>query len=796
MRITALVFKGSLLLCPLLLTSCGVWDFFSAYFNTYYNAQRQFDEAVEEVWALPETRETGRNMLAVPAHGQTARVKFTSVIEKCSKLLQYHPESNLVDDALFMIGRSYYYQAEYQQAQRKFRELLDGYPASDLVPQTKVLLAYTLYRIPETKQAETLALQVLEEATAREDDAIIADAALVLGQIALDAKEYKVAREYFIKVSEMGAHGDKRAQATLKVAEMYAEEGEYALAQEAYLRARGLSSGYVGEYRGLVGAARMLGRQEHYDQALDALIALRENSNYREFFGEVDVEIGHVFQEKGDLEGAIDQYRYVDTAYARTEHAANANFALGTIYESTLHLYDSAKVAYDRGRGAPSQTLVMPQLIRKSEYLGKYLQYSKEVRRLDSTLQVLLMPPDTARISRKESLADSTKTTDSTDTLRAGALRSQTAAPDTETHAPAAVEEAEREKARRSDDLSPRTARAARLIETTPTVLPDSQRARAQAAPPQHPDSVRARLATALDDLAGVMYISMGLSDSARFYYQRITREFPQSRVAPRALYVLARIAAEDSTTSSTVADSLYRLLIDRHPDSEFADEAHRMLGLPVAHTSTDLAERSYSRATELLASGKARAAIDTFVTVAAAYPQSPVASRALYAAGWTYEYRISLPDSAAAVYERLVNRYPASPLAKKVQPVVQEVVAMRRQALEKAYADSVAKAKAAADKARADSISRAGPAAGKALADSIAKTTLPAERPPADTTAVDSTAKATPVVAPDTLRKKEISTEEKERLMEQRRRERGRPATPDTTTSRPNETKEEKPID
>jgi TolA-binding protein len=123
------------------------------------------------------------------------------------------------------------------------------------------------------------------------------------------------------------------------------------------------------------------------------------------------------------------------------------------------------------------------------------------------------------------------------------------------------------------------------------------------------------------------------------------------------------------------------------------------MLGLPVAHTSTDLAERSYSRATELLASGKARAAIDTFVTVASAYPHSPVASRALYAAGWTYEYRVSQPDSAAAVYERLVNRYPASPL--EVQPVVQEVK-MRRQALEKAYAIPVY-AKAAGDKARAD---------------------------------------------------------------------------------------------
>ncbi|MCC6398507.1 MAG: tetratricopeptide repeat protein [Bacteroidetes bacterium] len=790
MRITAFVFKSSLLLCPLFLSSCGVWDFFSAYFNTYYNAQRQFDEAVEEVWALPETRETGRNMLAVPAHGQTARVKFTSVIEKCSKLLQYHPESNLVDDALFMIGRSYYYQAEYQQAQRKFRELLDGYPSSDLVPQAKALLAFTLYRIPETKAAETLALEVLEEATARDDDAIIAEAALVLGQIALDAKDYKAAREFYAKVSEMGNHGDKRAQATLKVAEMYAEEGEYALAQEAYLRARSLSSGYVGGYRGLFGAARMQGRQKHFDEALDALVALRENSNYREFFGEVDVEIGHVFRDKGDLEGAIDQYRYVDTAYARTEHSANANYALGAIYEDTLHLYDSAKVAYDRGRGAPTQSLIMPQLVRRSEYLGKYLQYRTEVRRLDSTLQVLLMPPDSASISRHDSLAGPA------DTLNAGALRSQTTPPDSEAHPPTATQEDQRVTAGRSDDLSPRTARRARLIESTPPVVPDSQRVRAPAAPPQHPDSVRARLATALDNLAGVMYINMGLSDSARFYYQRITREFPQSNVAPRALYVLARIAGEDSTASSGVADSLYHLLIIRHPDSEFADEAHRMLGLPVAHRSTDLAERSYSRATELLASGKTRAAIDTFVTVASTFPQSPVASRALYAAGWTYENKVLLPDSAAAVYERLVNRYPASPLAKKVQPAVQEVVAMRRQALEKAYADSVAKAKTAAEKARADSIARSGPAAGKAPVDSVANGKAPTEKPPTEKAVVDSTAKAAPVVAPDTLKKKEMSTEERERLMEERRRERAKPAAPDTSSSRPNETPEEKPID
>ena len=51
------------LLALVLFPSCSVWDYFSAYFNTYYNAQHDYAEAVEDVWSMPETKETGRNML-------------------------------------------------------------------------------------------------------------------------------------------------------------------------------------------------------------------------------------------------------------------------------------------------------------------------------------------------------------------------------------------------------------------------------------------------------------------------------------------------------------------------------------------------------------------------------------------------------------------------------------------------------------------------------------------------------------------------------------------------------------
>ncbi len=634
MRTLVQLLRPFLLLSLIFLSSCGVWDFFAAYFNTYYNAKRLYDEAQEEVWNQPEYRGTGRNLLLPLNVGQATRVKFTSVIEKCSKLLQYHPEANLVDDALLMIGTSYYYQGEYQKAERKFRELLDGYPTSDLVPRTRILLAYGYYNMREFQQASATAAEILEEATKQDRPGIVADISLLLGQIAGDEKNLVQARDAYLRAGENADNADKRAQAYLKAANVLSQLGDYTGAEQAFRRSRSLSSFYVGEYRGLFGAARMQSKQGNYNEALDEFVDLRENANYREFFGEIDVEIGHVHRDHEEIEAAIDQYRYVDTAYARTESATNANYALGIVYEDSLHLYDSARVAFDRGRLGPPQALVMPEVVRRADYLGRYLKYSHEVVKLDSTLAALLAPRDSTSTPIDTTIHDSTKT----------AVRDSTLKP-------------------------------------------------APPVPRLEPDTVRVRLATALDDLAGVLYTNMGLPDSARYWYERLLHEFPNSRPAPRALYVLARIEGEDSTAGPMVADSLHREIIRRYPASPFADEARRLLGLPAVQKAEDPAIKSYGRASALLDAGRSQIAIDSFKAVARRFPGSPVASRALYAAGWTYEYRTKNIDSATAAYERLLATYPSSPLALKVQPRINEVMVARRIALEKARADSIASA-------------------------------------------------------------------------------------------------------
>jgi len=377
--------------------------------------------------------------------------------------------------------------------------------------------------------------------------------------------------------------------------------------------------------------------------------------------------------------------------------------------------------------------------------------------------------------------------------------------------------------------------------------------------PPQDPDTVRKRLSVAIDNLAGVLYISMGKPDSAGLLYRRLLNEFPESPVAPRALYVLARIEGEDSAAAPAVSDSLYHLLIDKYPTSVYADEARRLIGIPPVQNISDLAEGSYARGENLLKSGNAQAAIDTFTTLARTFPQSPAASRALYAAGWTYENQTPLRDSAAAVYERLISRYPNTTFAQKVQPRVREVQVARQQALDKAKADSLAKAKAAASAdsaarakavadstarvkriapadsaarakgvARADSAARgkglapadsAARAKGVSRADSVArgKGLSPADSAarakglaPADSAArgkglvpADSAARAKGGAPADTVKAGTDETDRQEQLHEERRKARAKPAVParkpaDSTgkPTRPPEKPEEKPID
>ena len=140
-----------------------MWDNFTTYFNLYYNTATLFEDAEKEI--LSQKRDLFSNEpLVIPGNAKTALVK---VIEKSSKLLQFYSNSSYVDDALTMLGKSFYYQGNYQKSKRKFEELLATNPDDETTTEANLWIAKCLFELREFTEAlriiEVVRVKAVEE---------------------------------------------------------------------------------------------------------------------------------------------------------------------------------------------------------------------------------------------------------------------------------------------------------------------------------------------------------------------------------------------------------------------------------------------------------------------------------------------------------------------------------------------------------------------------------------------------------------------------------------------------------
>jgi cellulose synthase operon protein C len=131
-----------LLLTVVLLAGCRQGSFleqrftdFTAYYNTFYNAERSFAEGEAALQRQRRDRpvDLDEYLAIFPIPEGAGRIAdFENTIRKSADVLRNHPGSRWVDDALLLIGKSYFYQRNYVGAQQKFRETIEvGSPLED-----------------------------------------------------------------------------------------------------------------------------------------------------------------------------------------------------------------------------------------------------------------------------------------------------------------------------------------------------------------------------------------------------------------------------------------------------------------------------------------------------------------------------------------------------------------------------------------------------------------------------------------------------------------------------------------
>lgn len=374
------LFKNSRLVLivalSLMVTGC-------VYYNTFYNARKAFNDA-ERQRMEQEQRATGRASALGGARRTAGAGQYNVAIEKSLKVIENYPSSSWYDDALYVLGVSYFHTGQFDKSERRLRELLANYEESEYVTEATLYLAKSKLQLGEEADAMMLFEEIFNEDF---DRRLKAEAALGLGEFYMETGDAERAQSYFRAVRDSLGRGDQKIAAQRSIGDALYMEYQFDDALGAYLQLLGMNPENKDRYHALWQAADASYRMLRIDDGLDYLRQLMEHEEFYDSLGVIKLKVAEGYEMQEDLSLAEATYQEIAEGIANKPIAAQANYRLGLIFQFDYDSLALAKEYYDKAvelnRGSEAGQLAL----QRSGDIGKLRAYSQEITTdIDSTM--------------------------------------------------------------------------------------------------------------------------------------------------------------------------------------------------------------------------------------------------------------------------------------------------------------------------------------------------------------------------------------------------------------------------
>ncbi|MCH7827720.1 MAG: tetratricopeptide repeat protein [Bacteroidetes bacterium] len=635
----------------LFIAGCGTWGNFTTYFNRYYNVKTSFEKAEKLILSqkkdLFDTAE-----LKVPGF---AKQQLAKVIKSASKILQFNSDSKYIDDALLILGKSFYYKKNYQKALRKFEELIATQSESELILEARLWIGKTQMKLKQENQSLAILESVKQDAIKEEETTIMQDAFIEEITYRIKQKDYTAAiksANEFLKISD---NDDMNAKVWFELGNLYFINKNYVNAENAYLQVIDNASEYKIIYNAQIELAKSFRNENKLDEAIYLLDEMRSEDKNSENFAEIDLENGLTLLKRNNLEDAKDLLIKVDTSYSGSSFSAIAKYRLGKIYEIDLLNFDKAKEYYHQAKYSKLPKEYKPDNDKKVKLFNSYAKFVSGINMFSRQIDYINDPDEFLKdsvvyyrqkeIERKRLLSKRTNITTNISTNLNPTTKS--------TSKPVLTDE---------DVTKTKT-------KTTVTKVVKSTISKKVIIPPIRPtleaDSLRSLILNYKFDLASLYLTEFNLPDSVYKYFSYILKNHPGSKYETQSLFSLGNYYLGIGDTLK--ADSLFTEIYENHKNNRIANFAAAMLNKPLIDFDYDPAKSIYNTAEENLENGNYEKAISVFFGIYKNHPKSGYAPKALYAAGWALENELLLPDSAAEMYGLIKQKYPTTIYGRKI---------------------------------------------------------------------------------------------------------------------------------
>ena len=343
-----------------------------AYFNTFYNAEEHFDTAerirIENLGSQLPSR-------AIQEYGKT--------IDKSEKVLIEYPDSRYVADALLLKGKSHYFRREYDSSVTNFNQLIkeEGFDQ-----EAKYWLALCKWRDLKPQPAINDLKNLIAEVDSKEFRSRIY---LSLGEIYLSIDSSEDAYNNFNKGASLSKNRLLREQIYFQIAEISFEKKDFNKALEGYEKVLGSTSSINRIQESnlkIVQIYRLNGELEKSANRIQELIIDEDFSSIK---SDLDLELTKIEFDRGKVDFAIQNYDRIGKEYPNTQSAIESYYLLSEIYLRAPNI-DFEKVHFFMNESMRQNTnSPIKQIIdkRRSEVV-KLIKLDAELKQLEDSERV------------------------------------------------------------------------------------------------------------------------------------------------------------------------------------------------------------------------------------------------------------------------------------------------------------------------------------------------------------------------------------------------------------------------
>jgi TolA-binding protein len=685
--------KKFLFIIPaILLVGCSIWGDFTTYFNLYYNTSDIFSQA-EDAIKSQKTDLFSNEEVTIPG---SATQLLNKVIEKASQILQFHSQSAYVDDALLMLGKSFFYQKNYLKAIREFQELVATQPNSNLILEAKLWIGKSDMKLKNYDDALSTLEKVRKQGIDEGKHDIVVDSYIEEIKYKLTQQDYSGAITLSKELLTVSKNDEINAEVVYEMGKLYNLLNDPQNAILAFQQVLDYSPSYDIEFNARLELGKAYREAGQPEKALNIFDDMSSRKNYSEFYDQIDLELGTTQVDLKNYKEAYNYFKTVDTGFTNSKSAGIAKYKLGELYQYYFFNFDSASYYYSK-----SVTSRLPEefILSANDKIQKFRKYktlSDNISQNYKKLEYVENPESFVKDSIayysdtvKTENPVSTETNISSDNRR-GRFNDRR------------FSEMSKSEIQASNTTAQKTGKG------IPPIRPNISA-----------DSIKSLLVQNLFELGNLFFTEFNLPDSAYYYYSKVLNDYPDSKYQARTMYALGSYYL--TINENAKADSLFNIIYDNYKNENVVNAAANKLNKPLIDLNYDPAVSLYDSAEKRLTNKNYTASLKEFYNIYKSYPQSTLAPKALYATGWILENQLNMPDSAALFYDTLTARYPKTVYAVKISKGI-DFYNQEKARIKKAYEDSLALVKKARlDSLRADSLRVAKSiSVGKASYDSV----------------------------------------------------------------------------